>query len=254
MSKYSFDLMILNDDDFRGKLHNAFASVHDDLKSGALTADDHGSTMDALQTGIRDKYNMSEGDIGRLYKGWQDSNSSFSYIDKNAWDANVQTSEDFGYDWLMGLSDEQMMEYAVANPELKKKYKLTNPDEQFEQLVRGQHAAAASAGNLTKNTSFFAGVFNQMPSGSPIRLDPELETAINFVKGSSDSLANQLDELRRSGLLPSESESKLRALAAEQSKEYNINTGAEALESLRYIDSEPELADYYHISKQAGRK
>ena len=253
MSKYSFDLMILNDDDFKGKLHNAFASVHEDLKSGSLSKEDHQSTMDAVQKGIRNKYNMSEGELGRLYEGWQDSGSSFSYIDKNKWDSNVQTSEEYGYDWLMGLSDEQMMEYAVANPDLKKKYKLTNPDEQFEQLVRGQHAAATSAGNLKKNRELSGGAwFPAMPMN--LNIDPEIETALNFVKGSSDSLENQLDELRRSGLLPSESESKLRALAAEQSKEYNINTGAEALESLRYIDSEPELADYYHISKQAGRK
>lgn len=245
--------MILNDDDFKGKLHQAFTSIHDALKDGSLKEVDHNATMSSLQKGLQEGYGMPEGELKRLYTGWQDSGSSFSYIDKNTWDANVQGSEEYGYDWLMGLSDEEMMEYAVASPELKKKYKLTDPAAQFEQLIRGQHAAAETSGSLTPNTALSGGAYFP-PMPDIFNMDPESQTAMNFVKGSADSLANQIDELRRSGLLPSETESKLRELAAEQSKAYNINTGAEALESLRYIDSQSELSDYYHLSKQAGRK
>jgi hypothetical protein len=252
MSKYSFDLMILNDSDFRDKLHNAFASVHEDLTGGSLSADDHGATMDAIQEGVRSTYDLPEGDIGRIYKAWQDNKGSFSYIDKNPWDTNVKGSEDYGYNWLMGLSDEEIMDYATSNPKLRKRYNLTTPDVEFDKLIRGQHAAAKSAGNLKENTALSGGAW--FPPMQTLNLDPETETAMNFVKGSAESSENIIDELRRSGLLEAEAEENLRKLAEEQAKAYNKNTASEALESLRYIDSKEELSSYYLLREQAESK
>ena len=109
--------MTMNDENFRGELDRAFTSMREGLTSGQYSQSDAPAVEKALLESFQKKYDMPEAELYRIQDAWnKEGKGSFSYLETNQWDLNVKASEDYGYDWLMNLSDDQLLDYAEANP------------------------------------------------------------------------------------------------------------------------------------------
>ena len=260
----------MSDDKFRNNLHKAFTSISNDIRNKKLPKEVVAKELESFNTGLNTKFGYKNASVKNIYKSWVDSGKNFEYIESNPYDITVRKSENFGYDWLMDMTDDELSKRISASENLRKKYDLSTVEGEMETLIRSHHASAKKSGTLSENTRLKSGTKKDTPFYTNVKTspsiygealfaigqkDPEVGTVLNYIKGQSDSLENIIDELRQSGLFPSEVEEDFQKVAKKRAKAHNINKLSVApegelsvLESLRYIDNERDLSTYMTLT------
>jgi len=243
---YSVDLKLLNDEKFRKAITAAFQGLDKDKES--LGDEFFMSGHDDLEKEIQAILENPNASTTNALNLWMKGGSSFDNIENNLFDVDLKDDPEYGYEWYMGLDSKSIADIGSKSPYISKKYGLTNPETEYQNLIDERYAALSALEGFDNVLSKKPIPYNLSSFGIQTGaggIAPEVQAVLSDTFGEQ-ATSDKIEVLKKNGYFDDNTKDLFLKQADKRSKSINLNQIDSQVKD-RFVDSEEELRLYHSL-------